>query len=55
MGQTLVNHSYVDLNTVGSDNDNSDSVVCHSDLTIVNPRRACAEKLWREKANMQMS
>ena len=33
MGQTLVNHSYVDLSLVGSDNDNSDSVVCHSDLS----------------------
>ena len=32
MGQALVNHSYVDLSTVGSADDNSDSVVCHSDL-----------------------
>ena len=32
MGQTLADHSYVDLNTVGSDSDNSDSVVCHTDL-----------------------
>ena len=32
MGQTLANHSYVDLITVGYYNDNSDSVVCHSDL-----------------------
>ena len=32
MSQTLVNHSNVDLSTVGSANDNSDSVVCHSDL-----------------------
>ena len=32
MGQTLVNHSYVDLSTVGSASDNSDSVVCHTDL-----------------------
>ena len=31
-GQTLVNHSYVDLSTVGSASDNSDSVVCHTDL-----------------------
>ena len=29
MGQTLVNHSYVDLSEVGSA---SDSVVCHTDL-----------------------
>ena len=32
MGQALANHSYVDLSTVGSDGDNSDSVVCHTDL-----------------------
>ena len=28
----LANHSYVDLSTVGSDGDNSDSVVCHTGL-----------------------
>ena len=33
MGQTLANHSYVDLSTVGSASDNSDSVVCHTDLS----------------------
>ena len=33
MGKALVNHSYVDLSTVGSADDNSDSVVCHSDLS----------------------
>ena len=32
MGQTLVNHSYVDLSTVGSASDNSDGVQCHTDL-----------------------
>ena len=32
-GQTLANHSYVDLSTVGSAGDNSDSVVCHTDLS----------------------
>ena len=32
MGQTLANHSYVDLSTVGNADDNSDSVVCHTDL-----------------------
>ena len=32
MGQTLADHSYVDLSTVGSDSDNSDSVVCRTDL-----------------------
>ena len=32
-GQTLVNHSYVDLSTVGSASDNSDGVVCHTDLS----------------------
>ena len=31
-GQSLADHSYVDLSTVGSDNDNIDSVVCHTDL-----------------------
>ena len=33
MGQALADHSYVDLSTVGSDSDNSDSVVCHTDLS----------------------
>ena len=33
MGQALVNHSYVDLSTVGSAGDNRDSVVCHTDLS----------------------
>ena len=32
MGQTLDNHSYVDISTVGSASDNSDGVVCHTDL-----------------------
>ena len=32
MGQTLANHFYVDLSTVRSADDNSDSVVCHTDL-----------------------
>ena len=32
MGQALANNSYVNLSTVGSAGDNSDSVVCHSDL-----------------------
>ena len=32
MGPTLADHSYVDLSTVGSAGDNSDSVVCHTDL-----------------------
>ena len=31
-GQALANNSYVDLSTVGSAGDNSDSVVCHTDL-----------------------
>ena len=31
MGQTLVNHSYVDLNLVGTSG--SDSVQCHTDLS----------------------
>ena len=32
MGQALADHSYVNLSTVGSAGDNSDSVVCHTDL-----------------------
>ena len=32
MGQTLANHSYVDLSLVGYDYDGSDSVQCHTDL-----------------------
>ena len=32
MGETLVNHFYVNLSTVGSASDDSDSVVCHTDL-----------------------
>ena len=31
-GPALADHSYVDLSTVGSAGDNSDSVVCHTDL-----------------------
>ena len=31
-GPALADHSYVDLSTVGSETDNSDSVVCHTDL-----------------------
>ena len=32
MGQTLANHSYVDLSLVGDDISGSDSVQCHTDL-----------------------
>ena len=32
MGETLQNHSYVDLNLVGEADDGSDSVQCHTDL-----------------------
>ena len=32
MGQTLANHSYVDLSLVGDDDSGSDSVRCHTDL-----------------------
>ena len=32
MGQTLADHSYANISTVGSADDNSDSVVCHTDL-----------------------
>ena len=34
MGQTLANHSYVDLSLVESSGSGSDSVQCHTDLTI---------------------
>ena len=33
MGQTLANHSYVDLRLVGNDVSGSDSVQCHTDLS----------------------
>ena len=33
MGHHLADHSYVDISTVGSADDNSDDVVCHSDLS----------------------
>ena len=33
MGQTLVNHSYVDISQVGNDVSGSDSVQCHTDLS----------------------
>ena len=33
-GPALADHSYVDLSTVGSAGDNSDSVVCHTDLSM---------------------
>ena len=32
-GQTLANHSYVDLSLVGDDSSGSDSVQCHTDLS----------------------
>ena len=32
MGQTLANHSYVDLSLVGNDTSGNDSVQCHTDL-----------------------
>ena len=32
MGQTLANHSYVDLSLVGDDDSGSDSIQCHTDL-----------------------
>ena len=33
MGQTLTNHSYVDISQVGNDDSGSDSVQCITDLT----------------------
>ena len=35
MGQTLVNHSYVDLSTVGYSSDGSNSVQCHTHVVVV--------------------
>ena len=32
MGNNIPNHSYVDLNTVGTNSSNADAVVCHTDL-----------------------
>ena len=32
MGQTLANHSYVDISQVGSDVSGSDTLQCHTDL-----------------------
>ena len=32
MGETLLNHAYVDLSLVGNDGSGSDSVQCHTDL-----------------------
>ena len=34
LGQTLANHSYVDLSLVGDNNSGSDSVQCHTDLSM---------------------
>ena len=33
MGETLPNHAYVNLNLVGNDENGTDSVQCHTDLT----------------------
>ena len=33
MGETLLNHAYVDLSLVGNDGSGSDSVQCHTDLS----------------------
>ena len=33
LSPALADHSYVDLSTVGSETDNRDSVVCHTDLS----------------------
>ena len=40
MGQTLANHSYVDFSLVGSNVSGSDSVQCHTDLSI------CCSAVW---------
>ena len=39
MGQTLANHSYVDISQVGNDINGSDSVHCHTDLVT-----CCSER-----------
>ena len=33
MGQTLADHSYLDISQVGSDGSGSDSIQCHTDLS----------------------
>ena len=33
MGNNISNHSYVDLNTIGTDLNNADGVQCHTDLS----------------------
>ena len=40
MGQTLADHSYVDLSLVGDDGSGSDSVQCHTDLST------CCTSSW---------
>ena len=40
MGETLPNHSYVDLSLVGTASDGSDSVQCHTDLIT------CCNIIW---------
>ena len=39
MGQTLANHSYVDMSHVGNDINGCDSVHCHTDLVT-----CCSER-----------
>ena len=46
MGQNLSNHSYVNISTVGSMMDNSDSVVCHTDLET-----CCSGSQGRHRGN----
>ena len=45
-GPALANHSYMDLSAVGGDTDNSDSVVCHTDLDT-----CCSSSLGIHRGN----
>ena len=46
MGQTLANHSYVNLSLVGSDYDGRDSVVCHTDLVTCSSSQGIHRGDW---------
>ena len=47
MGETLANHSYVDLTLVGDHSDGSDNVQCHTDLvTCCNDRSGSHRGDW---------
>ena len=51
MGETLANHSYVDLTLVGDRSDGSDNVQCHTDLvTCCNDRSGSHRGDWYSPA-----